>query len=146
MSWLVKTSRRRQKRTATAAGRNLMQSFLKTPPPPGKRMKHMKRTAPLAVSLPSNDDSEQTCFSNVAFVHKHSYEGVKSELALFDVPPRQTRIEDTNLCRLSTRESSIIRDTGNRRCQYLSCKHLLVQLRWFEETAPTSPPIHRWHL
>ena len=34
------------KRRATAAGRNLMQSLLNTPPPPGKRMKRIKRTAP----------------------------------------------------------------------------------------------------
>ena len=52
------------KRRATAAGRNLMQSILNTPPPPGKRVKLIKRAAPRAVSLPSNDDSEQTCFRN----------------------------------------------------------------------------------
>ena len=46
------------------------------------------------MSLPSNDDSEQTCFRNMAFVHKQSCEGVKSELDLFAVPPTQTSIED----------------------------------------------------
>ena len=44
--------------------------------------------------LPSNDDSEQTCFRNMAFVHKQSCEGVKSELDLFAVPPTQTSIAD----------------------------------------------------
>ena len=34
------------KRRATAAGRDLMQSLLNTPPPPGKRVKRIKRAAP----------------------------------------------------------------------------------------------------
>ena len=34
------------KRRATAAGRDLMKSLLATPPPPGKRMKRIKRAAP----------------------------------------------------------------------------------------------------
>ena len=46
------------------------------------------------MSLPSNDDSEQTCFRNMAFVHRQSCEGVKSELDLFAVPPTQTSIDD----------------------------------------------------
>ena len=46
------------------------------------------------MSLPSNDDSEQTCFRYMAFVHRQSCEGVKSELDLFAVPPTQTSIED----------------------------------------------------
>ena len=46
------------------------------------------------MSLPSNDDREQTCFRNMAFVHRQSCEGVKSELDLFAVPPTQTSIED----------------------------------------------------
>ena len=51
-------------------------------------------THPVAVSLPPNDDSEQTCFRNMAFVHRQSCEGVKSELDIFAVPPTQTSIED----------------------------------------------------
>ena len=43
------------------------------------------------MSLPSNDDSEQTGFRNMAFVHKQSCEG---ELDLFAVPPTQTSSED----------------------------------------------------
>ena len=46
------------------------------------------------MSLPSNDDREQTCFRNMAFVHRQSCEGVKTELDLFAVPPTQTSIED----------------------------------------------------
>ena len=46
------------------------------------------------MSLPPNDDSEQTCFRNMAFVHRQSCEGVKSELDIFAVPPTQTSIED----------------------------------------------------
>ena len=89
-----KNVKKAAKRRATAAGRNLMQSLLNTPPPPGKRVKRIKRTAPVAESLPPNDDSEQTCFRNMAFVHRQSCEGVKSELDIFAVPPTQTSIED----------------------------------------------------
>ena len=85
-----KNVKKAAKRRATAAGRNLMQSLLNTPPPPGKRLKRTKRTAPVAVSLPPNGDSEQTCFRNMAFVHRQSCEGVKSELDIFAVPPTQT--------------------------------------------------------
>ena len=46
------------------------------------------------MSLPPNDDSEQTCFRNMAFVHRQSCEGVKSELDIFAVPPTQTSIEN----------------------------------------------------
>ena len=46
------------------------------------------------MSLPSNDDSEHTCFRNMAFVHRQSCEGVKSEQDLFAVLPTQTSIED----------------------------------------------------
>ena len=35
------------------------------------------------MSLPLNDDSEHTCFRNMAFVHRQLCEGVKSELDLF---------------------------------------------------------------
>ena len=34
------------KRRATVAGRDLMESLLNAPPPPGKRMKRIKRAAP----------------------------------------------------------------------------------------------------
>ena len=46
------------------------------------------------MSFPTNDDGEQTCFHNMAFVHRQSCEGVKSELDLFTVPPTQTSIDD----------------------------------------------------
>ena len=46
------------------------------------------------MSLPPNDDSEQTCFRNMAFVHRQSCEGVTSELDIFAVPPTQKSIED----------------------------------------------------
>ena len=46
------------------------------------------------MSLPPNDDSEQTCFRNMAFVHRQSCEGVKSELDILAVPPTQTCIEE----------------------------------------------------
>ena len=61
-----KNVKKAAKRRATAAGRNLMQSLLNTPPPPGKRVKRIKRGS----------------------------EGVKSELDIFAVPPTQTSIED----------------------------------------------------
>ena len=41
-----KNVKKAAKRRATAAGRNLMQSLLNTPPPPGKRIKRIKRTVP----------------------------------------------------------------------------------------------------
>ena len=41
-----KNVKKAAKRRATTAGRNLMQSLLNTPPPPGKRVKRIKRTAP----------------------------------------------------------------------------------------------------
>ena len=41
-----KNIKKAAKRRATAAGRDLMQSLLNTPPPPGKRMKRIKRIAP----------------------------------------------------------------------------------------------------
>ena len=37
------------------------------------------------------------CFRNMAFVHRQSCEGVKSELYLFAVPPTQTSIEEGRL-------------------------------------------------
>ena len=118
------------KRRATAAGRNPMQSLINTPPPPGERVKRIKEPHLVAVSLPSNDDSEQTCFRNMAFVHRQSCEGVKSELDLFAVPPTQTSIEDgrlvehQHLTSLDSGGSNRIRDTGNRRCLPRSCQHI----------------------
>ena len=47
------------KRRATAAGRNLMQSLLNTPLPPGKRMKRIQRKAP------SPCHSHQTTTGNI---------------------------------------------------------------------------------
>ena len=41
-----KNVKKAAKRRATAAGINLMQSLLNTPPPPGKRVKRIKRAAP----------------------------------------------------------------------------------------------------
>ena len=41
-----KNVKKAAKRRATAAGRNLMQSLLNTPPPPGKRVKRIQLTAP----------------------------------------------------------------------------------------------------
>ena len=41
-----KNAKKAAKRRATAVGRNLMQSLLNTPPPPGKRVKRIKRAAP----------------------------------------------------------------------------------------------------
>ena len=41
-----KNIKKAAKRRATAAGRDMMQSLLNTPPPPGKRMKRIKRIAP----------------------------------------------------------------------------------------------------
>ena len=41
-----KNIKKAAKRRATAAGRNLMQSILNTPPTPGKRVKRIKRAAP----------------------------------------------------------------------------------------------------
>ena len=41
-----KNVKKAAKRRATAAGRNLMQSLLNTTPPPGKRVKRIKRATP----------------------------------------------------------------------------------------------------
>ena len=82
------------KRRATAAGRDLMESLLSTPPPPGKRVKRIKRAPLVDVSFPTNDDHDRTCSHKMAFVHRQSCEGVNSELDLFAVPPTQTSIDD----------------------------------------------------
>ena len=87
------------------------------------------------MSLPPNDDSEQTCFRNMAFVHRQSCEGVKSELDIFAVPPTQTSIEDGrwdehqpfDISRLGG--SNRIRDTGNRRCLYLDLANTYLLIR-----------------
>ena len=71
-----------------------MQSLLNKPPPPGKRMKRIKRTAPRRRVTPIKRRQGRTYFRNMAFVHRQSCEGVKSELDLFAVPPTQTSIED----------------------------------------------------
>ena len=89
-------------RRATAAGRDLMQKLLATPPPPGKRIKRaapptkrIKKAHLVVVPIHPNDKyCDQTCSPNMAFVHRQSCEGVKSELDLFDVPPTQTSIEE----------------------------------------------------
>ena len=46
------------------------------------------------MSFPTNDDHDRTCSHKMAFVHRQSCEGVKSELDLFAVPPTQTSIDD----------------------------------------------------
>ena len=51
------------KRRATAAGRNLMQSLLNTPPPPGKRVKRIKRTAPRRRVTPTKRRQRTDVFS-----------------------------------------------------------------------------------
>ena len=55
----VKTAKRR----ATAAGRNLMQSLLNTPPPPGKRVKRIKRAAPRRGITPIKQRQRTDVFS-----------------------------------------------------------------------------------
>ena len=42
----VQNVKKTAKRRATDAGRDLMESLLNTPPPPGKRVKRIKRAAP----------------------------------------------------------------------------------------------------
>ena len=46
------------------------------------------------MSFPTNDDHDRTCSHKMAFVHRQSCEGVKSDLDLFAVPPTQTSIDD----------------------------------------------------
>ena len=46
------------------------------------------------MSFPTNDDHDRTCSHKMAFVHRQSCEGVKSELDLFAVSPTQTSIDD----------------------------------------------------
>ena len=90
----VKNVKKAAKRRATAAGRNLMQSLLNTPPPPAKRVKRIKRTAPHRHVTPIKRRQRTDVFRNMAFVHRQSCEGVNSELDLFAVPPTQTSIEE----------------------------------------------------
>ena len=50
---------------------------------------------PVVGIVPPNDnDNDRTYSPRMAFVHRHSCEGVKSELDLFAVPPMQTSIEE----------------------------------------------------
>ena len=50
----VPFERGKAKRRATVAGRNMMQRLLNTPPPPGKRVKRIKRAAPRRRVTPIN--------------------------------------------------------------------------------------------
>ena len=43
---------------------------------------------------PNDDDNDRTYSPRMAFVHRQSCEGVKSEMDLFAVPPAQTSIEE----------------------------------------------------
>ena len=87
----------------------------------------------------------------MAFVHRQSCEGVKSELDIFAVPPTQTSIEDGRWVEhqpLTSLDSGgpiefVIPGTGDADLD-LANTYLLIRW-WFEESAPTSPPIHRWH-
>ena len=58
-----KNVKKAAKRRATAAGRNLMQSLLNTPPPPGKRVKRIKRTAPRRRVTPTKRRQRTDVFS-----------------------------------------------------------------------------------
>ena len=58
-----KNVKKAAKRRATAAGRNLMQSLLNTPPPPGKRVKLIKRTAPRRLVTPTKRRQRTDVFS-----------------------------------------------------------------------------------
>ena len=79
-----------------------MSSLLATPPPPGKRIKRtaspakrIQRTDPAVGPVPANDDDNDRTYSpRMAFVHRQSCEGVKSELDLFAVPPTQISFEE----------------------------------------------------
>ena len=51
------------KRRATAAGRDLMESLLNTPPHPGKRMKRIKRAAPRRCVTPIKRRQRTDVFS-----------------------------------------------------------------------------------
>ena len=51
------------KRRATDAGRDLMESLLNTPPPPGKRVKRIKRAAPRRRVISNKRRSRSDVFS-----------------------------------------------------------------------------------
>ena len=58
-----KNVKKAAKRRATAAGRNLMQSLLNTPTPPGKRVRRIKRTAPRRRVTPTKRRQRTDVFS-----------------------------------------------------------------------------------
>ena len=58
-----KNVKKAAKRRATVAGRNLMQILLNTPPPPGKRLKRIKRAAPRRRVIPIKRRQRTDVFS-----------------------------------------------------------------------------------
>ena len=58
-----KNVKKAEKRRAMAAGRNLMQSLLNTPPPPVKRVKRIKRTVPRCRVTPIKRRQQTNVFS-----------------------------------------------------------------------------------
>ena len=58
-----KNVKKAAKRRATAAGRNVMQNLLNTPPPPSKRVKRIKRAAPRRRFIPINRQQRTDVFS-----------------------------------------------------------------------------------
>ena len=75
-------------------------ALLATPSPPGKRVKRAaapqrgnRQRRPVKRAARRRLSPKQTCFPSMAFVHRHSCEGVKSELDLFAVPPTLTSID-----------------------------------------------------
>ena len=136
------------KRRATAAGRDLMESLLNTPPPPGKRVKRIKRAAPRRRVISNNDAHDRTCSHKMAFVHRQSCEGVKSELDLFAMPLTQTSIDDGRWVEhqpLTSLDSGVQLNSCCREQEMptsiLPTPTCSFELRLFVESVPTSPQV-----
>ena len=87
----------------------------------------------------------------MAFVHRQSCEGVKSELDLFAVPPTQTSIENGGWIEhqpITSLDSGgpiefVVPGAGDAYID-LANTYLLVRAKVIRGRAPTLPTIRRW--
>ena len=105
------------------------------------------------MSFPTNDDNDRTCSHKMAFVHRQSCEGVKSELDLFAVPPTQTSIDDGRWVEhqpLTSLDSGgpiefMLPGTGDAYLD-LANTYLLIRAKVVRGDGTDLALIHRWHL
>ena len=85
------------KRRVTDAGRNLMRGLLAPGVRARKRIKRAPAKKGVTLAKRRRPRNGKPTYSTMAFVHRQSCEGVKSELDIFTVPPTQTSIIDSHV-------------------------------------------------